>query len=356
MASSLHGPSAGALEFPDRIPDDTALEDVLTRPQASLINFIPSLSSPLVVLGGGGKMGPTLGLLAKRAAVAARHPLEVIVVSRFTDTRARDWLEAKDIRTHACDLLDSSSVRRLPESENVVYLVGLKFGTGRNPSATWAANTLVPAHVCERYSAARIVALSTGNVYPLTLVANGGAIEDHALTPIGEYPNAAVARERIFQYFSDRLGIRVCLLRLFYAVELRYGVLVDIARSVLREEPVPLLNGHLNCIWQGDANEMILRSFALAECPPTVWNLCRPEIFSVRRIAEMFGRYFGKKPWFRETEAETAMIGNSARLVGELGHPGTTLNTMGRWVSHWVKEGGTTLDRPTHFEVRDGRF
>lgn len=301
-------------------------------------------------------MGPTLCVLARRAAEAAGHRLDIVAVSRFNDENARRWLDDRGVQTATCDLLDANSLARLPDAPNIIYLVGLKFGTAQNPSATWAMNTLVPARVCERYPRSRIVALSTGNVYPLSEVSRGGSVESDPLTPLGEYANAAVARERIFEFHSRRNGTAVAIIRLFYAVELRYGVLVDLARKVLSGEAIPLANGSFNCIWQGDANEMILRSLELAAAPPTAFNLCRPEVLSVRQIATQLGELLGRAPNFTETESTTALLGNPARICAALGPLPTPVQTMLRWTAHWVKQGGRDLARPTHFEVRDGKY
>jgi nucleoside-diphosphate-sugar epimerase len=282
--------------------------------------------------------------------------LDVIAVSRFTDTRLREWLENRNVKTISCDLLDPTAIEGLPETAALIYLVGLKFGTANNPAATWAMNTIVPARVAERYRGARIVALSTGNVYPLSEVGRNGSIETAPLTPIGEYANAAVARERIFEFYSRRHGISLALLRLFYAVELRYGVLVDLGRKVHAGEPIELANGYFNCIWQGDANEMILRALPLAASPPSVWNLCRPEKFSVREVASQFGELFSRPPQFVGTESSTALLGDSSAICASLGAPEVGLNAMLRWIAHWIKEGGRNLNRPTHFEVRDGNY
>jgi nucleoside-diphosphate-sugar epimerase len=310
----------------------------------------------LVILGAGGKMGPTLAVLAKRAAEVARHSLEVVAVSRFSDARARRWLEDRHVKTQSCDLLDNNAVERLPESGNVMHLVGLKFGTAQNPAATWAVNTVVPTRVAERYFDARIVALSTGNVYPLGDAARGGSLETDPLTPLGEYANAAVARERIFEFHSRRRGTRMTLLRLSYAVELRYGVLVDIARKVGFGDPIEVSNGCFNWIWQGDANEMTLRALALAESPPSVWNLCRPEVYSVREVALRLGQLLEREPRFVGTEAQAALLANSARLCHQLGEPSVGLEMALRWIAHWIKNDGRNLGKPTHFEVRDGQY
>lgn len=350
----MNSPSLPALH--ERIETEEQLDELLTRPSAALVKFIKTISSPLVVLGAGGKMGPTLAVLAKRAADTTNHPLDIIAVSRFGDSRAREWLESRGVKTLSSDLLAKSSLEQLPEAENVIYMVGLKFGTAQNPAATWAMNTIVPAKVCERYPRARIVALSTGNVYPLSEVSRSVSVETDPLTPLGEYANAAVGRERIFEFYSRAHNTPVTLLRLFYAVELRYGVLVDIARKVHNGKPVELANGYFNCIWQGDANEMILRALTLGASPPSVWNLCRPEIFAVRAIASRFAGLFGRPPQFVGAETPTALLGNSTCIGAKLGPPSVPLETMLRWIAHWVKQGGRNLGRPTHFEARDGNY
>lgn len=342
--------------LPVKSPDEAALDEWLTRPRPVLVEAIRSLSSPLVVLGAGGKMGPSLAVLARRAADAAQHRLEIIAVSRFRDVAARDWLEARGVRTLSLDLFDDRACAGLPDSENVAHLVGLKFGTDRNPSATWAANTLIPAHVARRYPDARIAVLSTGNVYPFVPVEAGGAQESHPLTPLGEYANAAVARERVFEWFSRESGLRVALLRLSYAVDLRYGVLVDIARMVKSGQAIELGNGHFNCIWQGDANEAVLRSFALASAPASAWNLCLPTAFSVRDTATKLGALLGREPVFANSESGTALLSNPGRLWRELGPPAVGFEMLIEAVAQWVRSGGRYLEKPTHFEVRHGNY
>ena len=338
------------------IVTEEQLEEVLTRPRPALIDFIRTVSSPLLILGAGGKMGPTLAVLARRAADAAKHQLEIIAVSRFSNPQARSWLEHQGVSTLNADLLEWSAVEKLPDSPNVIYLVGLKFGTTENPSLTWAINTLAPAHAAARYPSSRIVALSTGNVYPFTPVGSGGAVEKSPLTPAGEYANAAVARERIFEYFSEKNDTPLALMRLTYALELRYGVLVDIARRIWAGEPVDLSNGWFNGIWQGDANEMILRALALADVPARAWNLTSPKPLRVRDVAAQFAALLGRPAQFVGTEADTALLTNASRLCAELGPPATPLEAVMGWIAHWVKNGGRYLNKPTHFEVRDGAY
>ena len=339
-----------------QIRDEDELIEVLTRPSPELIEFIKKLNGPLLVLGAGGKMGPTLAVLARRASLAAGIELRVIAVSRFSDSSSRHWLDERGIETISADLLDASAFADLPESQNVIHLVGSKFGTSRDPSRTWAVNTLVPSYMMERYPDSRIVALSTGNVYPLTSVAGEGSRESDPLTPIGEYANAAVGRERILEYYSRKHGTRVVVIRLNYATDLRYGVLTDIARKVVDGESVDVSNGYLNCIWQGDANDRILRALPLAASPPFALNLTGPEKLSVRALAEEFGRLLGKPVRISGTEADTALLSNSAESQRLLGGPSTSIQDVVRWTAAWVAQGGRLLDKPTHFEVRDGKF
>jgi dTDP-4-dehydrorhamnose reductase len=341
---------------PEVIQTEAQLEEFLTTPGATLVDFIKTVPGPLLVLGAGGKMGPTLAVLARRAAEIAGHKLNVIAVSRFTDAQSREWLEARGVQTRSCDLLNARAVGDLPDSPSILYLVGLKFGTAQNPGATWAMNTIVPARVTERFRDARIVALSTGNVYPFSELSRGGSLENDPLTPLGEYGNAAIGRERIFEFYSRSQEISVAQLRLFYAVELRYGVLVDIAQKVYAGEAIDLANGYFNCIWQGDANEMVVRSLALCATPPAVYNLCRPEVFSVRDAANRLGALLNKTPHFHGKEAATALLGNAKPICARLGEPAMKLDQMLQWIAHWVAQGGRNLNRPTHFEVRDGKY
>lgn len=340
----------------DVIQNEAQLDRILTEPGPDLIRFISTVSSPLLLLGAGGKMGATVAVLAHRAAQAAGHPLEVIAASRFSDPEVRRRIEEQGVRTLTVDLLDAGSVRQLPDSENVVSLVGLKFGTSQDPAQTWAVNTLAPANGVARYPSARWVALSTGNVYPQVTVASGGAAEDHPLTPIGEYANAAVARERLFEYAARRHGTPLVLLRLNYAVELRYGVLVDIARKVWAGDPVDVSNGWFNCIWQGDAADRILRSLDLARQPPAVFNLCRADLLSVRDVASDFAHLLERPVTFTGEEGETSLLSNPSRMEISFGPPATPLSRVIRWTADWIKSGGRTLNRPTGFQVRDGRY
>jgi nucleoside-diphosphate-sugar epimerase len=348
--------SADTSDIPDLINTEDQLDRVLTCPRPVLVDFTRTLAGPLVILGAGGKMGPTLAWLARRAAQAAGHALDIIAVSRFSDEAARSWLDARGVQTLSIDLLNREALKQVPEAAEVIYLVGRKFGTSENAAQTWATNTLIPAYVAERFPRARMVVLSTGNVYPLVPVSSRGSVETDALTPLGEYGNAAVARERLFEFFAQRHATPMTILRLNYAVDLRYGVLVDIARRIHAGESVNVTTGYVNCIWQGDANEMILRSLALAKGPPQVLNLTGPAVLSIRELARQFGDLLGQTVRFSGVEADTALLSNPARACALLGPPATTLEEILRWTAHWVKSGGRLLDKPTHFEVRDGRY
>ena len=356
MNSPRDATSSVESAWPAAFRTETELDEFLTRPRPLLVEFIRQVRGPLVVLGAGGKMGPTLAVLAKRAAEEAGVPLAVLAVSRFSTPAARSWLEARGVKTLSSDLLDRRCLAELPEAASVLYLVGLKFGTSQNPALTWAVNTLVPSHVAERYPRSRIVALSTGNVYPLVPADSGGAGEDHPLTPLGEYGNGAIARERLFEYFAGLHATPLALIRLNYALDLRYGVIADLARRIQAGEPVSLANGTFNGIWQGDANEFILRALPLAGTPPTAWNLTGLESWRVREVATRLGELLGRSPVFDGEESGTALLSNAQRLCGILGPPPTPLDRVLRWTAAWVKDGGRDLGKPTHFEVRDGRY
>lgn len=342
--------------LPDIIADEAQLDDVLTSPSAVLCEFITKVKSPLVVLGAGGKMGPSLAVLAQRAALRANHPLEVVAVSRFSDQAAKAWLEKRQVKTIAADLLDTDSWKELPDSGNVINLVGQKFGTTENPGQTWVINTTVPSVACTRYKQANIVALSTGCVYPMLPVESGGATEETPIDPVGEYVNACLARERINEFHSTRDGIPMAIIRLNYAIDLRYGVLFDIASKIYAGESVDISMGHFNCLWQGDANDMIVRSLALCETPARPLNITGEATLSTRETALELGRLMDRDAKFESEEAPTCWLSNGARAFADLGKPPTPLDAMLRWIAHWVQSGGRSLGKPTHFEVRDGNF
>jgi nucleoside-diphosphate-sugar epimerase len=305
------------------------------------------------VLGVGGKMGPTLARMARRA-LDKRY--RVIGVARFTSKDLPAELEKHGVLSVPCDLLDRQSVAKLPDAPNIIFMAGQKFGTGSAPELTWAMNTLVPAHCAERYARSRIVAFSTGCVYPLTTVASGGSRETDELGPPGDYANSCVGRERVFTYFSRKNNTPVLLFRLNYAIDLRYGVLLDVAMKVWRGEPVDVTMGHANVIWQRDANAQALQSFTLAASPPAILNVTGPETISIRTLAQQFGELFGRPAKVVGQEAPTAWLSNSAKAQKLFGPPSVAVDQLIAWTAEWVRHGGATLNKPTHFEVRDGKF
>ncbi len=342
--------------LPSEIRDESELLDVMTSPREPLVHFISGIEGPLVIVGAGGKMGPSLCVLAKRAAEAAGRDLEVIALSRFSNESEREWLNQRGIRTQRFDALDPKDLDALPEASHVVYLVGLKFGTGSNPELTWATNTIAPAGVAHRYSRIPMVALSTGNVYPMVPADSMGSLEQDPLTPIGEYANAAVARERVFGHFSRTLGNPCALLRLNYALDLRYGILVDLCQSILKGQPIDLAMSRANCIWQGDANDRILRSLSLAASPAVSFNLTSPESYAIRDLAERLGAELEMTPKFQGEPSSTALLSDASLLTDRLGEPEIPIDTVIRWTARWMRHGGRTLGRPTKFQIRDGAF
>ncbi len=332
------------------------LEDLLSRPGARDIEAMRALSGDLLILGAGGKMGPSLARRARRAIDAAGLRKRVIGVARFSNPQVREELERRGIETIAADLLEPGQLANLPEAENVVFMAARKFGTTVEEWLTWAMNAYLPGRVAERYRASKIVAFSSGNVYPLTPATGSGASEATPSAPIGEYAQSVLGRERMFEYFSRRYGTPVTLLRLNYAIDLRYGVLLDIGRRVFEGRPVNLAMGAVNVIWQGAANSVCLRSFALCDSPPAVLNLTGPETLRVRAIAERFGKRFGRDPIFEGAEPPTALLSDASRCHGIFGRPEVTADQMIEWEAAWIGRGGPVWDKPTHFEVRDGQF
>jgi nucleoside-diphosphate-sugar epimerase len=341
---------------PDTIATVEELEDRLSEPTPGVVETLGRLEGDLILLGAGGKMGPSLARMARRAADMAGVRRRIVAVSRFSGGQTEAFLQAQRVETVRCDLLDPAQIEELPDAPNVVFMTGMKFGSTGQEALTWAMNAYLPSLVCQKYRRSRIVAFSTGNVYGLTPVALGGSVESDALKPLGEYAMSCVGRERMFEYFSRRLEIPLVLLRLNYATELRYGVLVDVASRVWAEEPVDLAMGHLNAIWQGDANAAALQAFMPATSPPRVLNLAGPELLSVRRIAEQFGRLLNKAVHFQGTESAEALLSNAQEAHKLFGYPRVGVAQMVGWIAAWVRAGGVNLGKPTHFEVRDGAF
>ncbi len=338
------------------IETEEQLEEALSRPCAADVEAVADLDGDLMLLGVGGKMGPSLARLAARACREAGLRKRIVGVSRFSDSDLAEDLERAGIETVSCDLLERVAIDALPDVPNIIFLAGRKFGSTGEEWLTWAMNTYVPAVVAERFRHSRIVAFSTGNVYPLTAPSSGGPTEDHPTGPIGEYAQSCLGRERIFEYFSEKHGTLVALLRLNYANDLRYGVLRDVADKVCRGQLIDLSMGMVNVIWQRDANSVALRALAHCQSPPLVLNVTGPEMISIRNLAYRFGRIFGGDPILTGKEAETALVSNASRCVEIFGPPTVTADQMIEWTAHWVRLGGRNLGKPTHYEQREGKF
>lgn len=333
------------------------LEEQLSRPNERTVKVAGQLKGDILILGAGGKMGPSLARMARRAADATGDPRRVIAVSRFSNRQAAEELHAAGVETIAGDLLDSKFIASLPKCENVVFMAGMKFGTVGQQATTWATNTYLPGMVCEHFTQSRIVCLSTGNIYGLIDVqAASGSHEQDDPKPLGEYAMSCLGRERIIEYFSHKLGIPCAVIRLNYATELRYGVLVDLARKVFCEEPISLEMGYFNVIWQGDACNMTLCSLAETHAPPTIFNVTGREILSTRKVSEQLGELLGKTVRFTGSESSTALLSDAHATFERLGTPDTPFDKMLAWTAEWVARGGDNLNKPTHFEVRDGKF
>lgn len=338
------------------IRDVEELEEVLSRPTAGVVEAMKALQGDIIVLGVGGKMGPTLARMASRASDQAGVRRKVIGVARFSTPGLAERLQSWGVETHSCDLLNRASYGQLPDAPNVVYMAGMKFGTTGQESLTWAMNSFLPGLVSERYAKSRIAVFSTGNVYGLTPLKAGGALEEDALHPAGEYAMSCLGRERIFEHFSRTQGTPMSLLRVCYAVELRYGVLTDIARQVFAGQTIPLGMGYVNAIWQADANAMCLQSLQHVSMPPQVLNITGPAPYSVRKVAEEFGAIFNKPVRFEGIEADDALVANTAKAQRLMGGPATSDSQMFAWIADWVRNGREAWSKPTHYDNRAGDF
>lgn len=332
------------------------LEELLSRPSEGVLGALKRTKGDIIVLGAGGKMGPSLAHQLKRGFDQVGRTDRVVAVSRFSSLSAAKALESWGIETVRSDLSSSVALAALPDAPNVIFMAGQKFGTTDAPGATWAANTVVPGLVAERYAQSRIVAFSTGNVYPLSSPQNRGSVETDPVGPTGEYAYSCLGRERVFEHFAERNGTKVAIMRLNYAVDLRYGVLTDIALKVFNSKPLDVRMGHVNVIWQGDANARAIRLLEYAASPPFVLNVTGRETVSVRTIAAKFGERFRRPPIFTGSEERTALLSNASRSEQLFGVPSVSLDQLIAWVAVWVKSGGPLLDKPTHFEARDGKF
>jgi nucleoside-diphosphate-sugar epimerase len=338
------------------IATEEQLEELLSRPNAADIEWAQGLNGDVMVLGAGGKMGPSLALRARRAIDAAGVGYRVIAVSRFSEKAARELLESQGIETLRCDFLDGQQVERLPLCDNVFFMAGRKFGTGDRSDLTWASNTIVPSNLGLHFRGSRIVVFSTGNVYPLVESSSSGSVETDSLGPVGEYAQSCLGRERVMEYCSRELGVPCLMFRLNYAVDLRYGVLVDIAWKVRQGDAIDLAVGYANVIWQGDANSMALRSLDLCQSPPRVLNVTGPEKLSVREVAQFFAARWGKEAKLTGNEGPRALLSDSTLSRSLLGAPEVSASQLLEWVAHWVEHDRTYLGKPTKYEVSDGKF
>ena len=336
---------------------DREIELLLSTPTPGAVAAVKGLPGDFMVLGVGGKMGTTTAVMLRRALDAAgRKDATVTGVSRFSRPEARAELEGLGVRTLACDLADAAQVAVLPLAANVLYLAGQKFGTDSAPGLTWIQNTYVPALVAQRFRDSRIVVFSTGCVYPFVPVTGPGATEREPVAFLGEYASSCIGRERVFSHYAREFGTRQLMYRLNYAVELRYGVLVDIALKVARGEPVDVTMGWLNCLWQGDACARAIQCLAHTACPPKILNITGPEKLSIRALAEEFGRQLGKTPVLTGTEAPTAWLADANESIRLFGPPEMALSRMMALTATHVGASGRLLGKPTHFEARSGKF
>jgi nucleoside-diphosphate-sugar epimerase len=338
--------------LPDTISDIDALDDLLCRPSQALIDDLQNVDGDIMILGVAGKMGPTLAGLAKNALPGRR----IIGVARFSDAGVKDWLQARGIETIHCDLLDEAAIKALPKAPNIVFMAGRKFGAEGDLSLTWAMNAHVPALVAQAFCRSRIVAFSTGCVYPFVKVAGKGASEDLAPDPPGEYAQSCVGRERMFEYFSRKYKTPGRLFRLNYAIDMRYGVLHDIATKILQGKPIDVSLGHVNFIWQGDASAQALRCLAHCDTPTSPINVSGREILSVRDLAARFGAILGREPAIVGTEEPTAWLSDTSRAVEMFGLPVVDTERLIAWTADWVARSMPSLGKPTKYEVRDGRY
>jgi len=338
--------------LPQTISDIAALDDLLCRPSQALIDDLRKVDGDIMILGVAGKMGPTLAGLAK-AAVPERR---VIGVARFSDTAVKDWLQGRGVETINCDLLDEAAIKALPKISNIVFMAGRKFGAEGDLSLTWAMNSHVPALVAQAFASSRIVAFSTGCVYPFVPVNGKGSDEDMAPNPPGEYAQSCVGRERMFEYFSRKYSTPGRLFRLNYAIDMRYGVLHDIASKVLQGNPIDVSLGHVNFIWQGAASSQALRCLAHCETPTSPINVSGHEILAVRDLAAKFGQRFGRAPVIVGKEEPTAWLTDTSQAVKLFGLPIVDTEQLISWTADWVSRSMPSLGKPTKYEVRDGRY
>jgi len=338
--------------IPDRFESVSQLEEFMSRPSPLLVEYFVGLEGDIMVIGAGGKIGPTMSMMARKAADKAGVHKQIFAV----DVQPLTFLEGKGIGTLQCDLLDRKAVDRLPRVENIVFMAGRKFGSSGSEWLTWATNVMVPHNVAEVCVHSKIAVFSTGCVYPVVDVTTGGSVETDAPCPIGEYAMSCLGRERVFDYYAAEKGTKVVQIRLNYALELRYGVLVDIATKVYNDEPVDVTTGFMNGIWQGDCCDQVLRSFDYAASPSAILNITGPELSSVRWIAGRFADLFGKKARITGQENGKAYLNNASKANSLFGNPSAPIGKIIEWIADWIQKGGENIGKPTHFETQDGRY
>ena len=336
--------------------DLQTLEQELTKPSLALIEDIKKIDGDIMMLGIGGKMGPSMGKLAVDAIKAAGISKKVIGVSRFSDEKAKLALEALGIETITCDLLNDAELQALPDAKNIIYLAGNKFGTTGKEGFTWAMNAYLPGRVAEKYKKSNIVAFSSGNVLPFVPVTSGGVSEETTPEPIGEYAQSCLGRERVFEYFAQKNQTPTLIYRLNYAVDFRYGVVMELAKSVLNGKEIDLRTENVNVIWQGDANEIALRSLLHCQAPAKILNVTGPEILSIKWIANQFGNIFSKEPKFIYEAEGTALLNNASECHRIFGYPKVTIREIIDITATWLQQGGDEFGKATHFQERGGKF
>lgn len=332
------------------------LDKLLSEPSDALIEDIKKIRGDIMVLGAGGKMGPTLCVLCKNAIKKAGIDKRVIAVSRFSDPIATELLKSQGVEIIPCDLLDKEKLYALPEVENIIYMAGRKFGTDGEEWKTWAMNATLPAFVADKFKKSNIVVFSSGNIYPIVPLSSGGCVETDRPGPVGEYTMSCLARERAFEYAANTYGTKIFIYRLNFAVDLRYGVLYDMANNIINGKPISLTTPCLNAIWQGSANEIAIRGLLHAASPVCKMNVTGPETVSIRKAASELGQYLGKEPVFEGEEGNDAYLNDASAAMEIFGYPQVSIKTLIRWQAEWLLDGGRGLGKPTHFEERKGSY
>ena len=339
------------------MPNFGSILELMTRPTDRLIQDVKKIDGDIMVLGAGGKIGPALSIMAKRAIDAAGLKKRVVAVTLFDYSDAPSQMRDAGVEIIEADLMDHERLKALPDIPNIIFMAGKKFGTYQNQSLTWATNVLLPAKVCERFPEAKIVAFSTGNVYRYQDVTMGGAHEDDELVPVGEYAQTCVGRERVMSYYTEKNKTKMLMFRLFYAIDMRYGVLFDIAKAIHDGRQVDISGTYFSCIWQGDCCEYAIRSLLHCNNPPELLNVTGPEGISVRWAAETLGKMMGKTPVFTGTQSGKAVVfANTSKLNRLMGYPAMPLLEMMKMTADWISSGGSYINAPTHFEQTDGNY